>query len=340
MQVTITAIGDIQRAESIATLERAAERASLARIEAHQVTVRNATTPLERLAADLTALEAEQAENVAERTRLASLCAREQAAIDETLNPLQEQCYRLTQNHEFGDRADSVRKRRDALVQQRATAGRPLQDYDRKHEDSARRLAQRIRDCRDTLVRARRQAEFEATSTEDLEKAAKSARFKLHAAHDDVRLAREAAAHYRAKLAEAHNTVDGEADAVHALAELVGEREALQANAFIAGKPVDAGKLAALAKRIAAEEATLERIKQQAAGARAAVGTLEAKIGEQQTNAVEAVERVRQAEAALQEALGRLERRLTEDAEKEHEGRMQAVRERVQSFRAVETESL
>lgn len=338
MQISITALGDIERAESITAIEHAAERAALARIEAHQAARRNATTDVERLAADLAALEAEQAETAAVRGRLAALCAREQEAIDVTLTPLQEQCYQLAQNHEFGDRADSVRKRRDRLGQQREAAGRPLRDFDRKREDSTRRLAERIRDCRETLEQARQQAAFDGTSTEALEKAAKAAQFKVRSARDLLQAARALRDQHREKLRAAHDAIDAEADEVHDLAELVGEREKLIGNAFIAGRPADPETLADLDKRIAQGEKHFE---QTAAGARAAIATLEAKIGEQQNVEIPAATaRLEAAELVLTGALQQFERRLTEEAEREHEGRMRAVRERVESFRVVEAESL
>lgn len=341
MQVTISrSTADIKRAGTVLEVEQAAERAAVTRIRAHEATKRNANTPIELLAVNLAALEAEQAEHEATRARLVELRDAEQAAIDVDLNPLQDQCYTLAQSHDFGERAERVRARRGALVQQRATAEKPIRDFDRRTDDHARRLAQRITDARGELQRARTQAEFDSTSAADFEKAAKSARFKLQAARDDVRLAREATEHYRAKLAEAHDTVNAEEDAVHALAELVGKRKGLQANSFISGKSTDADQLADLNRRIADSEKSLEQIKTNGAGARAAVGKLEEKIVEQQRIAADAHKRVGVAEAALTLALANLERRLTTDADREHGVRMQAIRERLQSFREVDTESL
>lgn len=335
MQATLIIAADTERQQSLTEIERAAERAAVERIDAHAAAKRAATTPLEHLAADLAALEAEQADHAAHRARLVALAAAEQAAIDVTLAPLQAECYRLSQQHDFGQRAGSLRARRDALVQQRAQAERPLQDFDRRSGERAKSLREGITALRAELAEARAQAAFNARSDADLEKAAKSARFNLKRAHDEARIARATLDHLRAKLAEAHNTVDAETDAVHALAELVGEREKLQGAAFIAGKAVDPGTLADLDKRIAFEGKSLERLKQTAAGARAAIGTLEARITEQQHAIDDADARVTAAEGALHTALADLERRLTSNAEAEHAARMQEIRETLNSFRDV-----
>lgn len=335
MQPSVIIHADAERQQSLTEIERAAERASLARIDAHAAAKRAATTPLEHLAVDLAALEAEQADHAAHRASLVALAAAEQAAIDVSLVPLQAECYRLSQQHDFGQRAGSLRARRDALVQQRGQAGRPLQDFDRRSGEHAKSLREGITALRAELAEARAQAAFNSRSDADLEKAAKAARFKVQAAHDEARVARDMLDHLRAKLAEAHEAVDAERGAVHGLAELVGERERLHGDAFIAGKDVDADKLAELSKRIAADEKDLERLKQTAAGARAAIGALEGRITEQRGAIGEADARVTAAEGALHTALADLECRLTSNADAEHAARMQAIREKLQSFSEV-----
>lgn len=238
-------------------------------------------------------INAELSEHEVNRDKVTSRARATIADVNAALAPLDEELRRGLDPDTR--RAGEVREQRRALFARRSEAEQSVRQWERTHGEGAERL----RRSRNELRAELQQAQFDAVTDAELERDEKRARFALKAARDDLRIAHESVDHYRAKLAEAHDLVDAEADAVHALAELTGEREALQGDAFIADKPVDAAKLADLDKRITQADKALEQAKQQAGGARAAIEGLEAKIEEQQGNAAEAVERVTAAEAGV-----------------------------------------
>jgi chromosome segregation ATPase len=334
MAITITTHPHLaQFEESLRTIQREQERADLARIESARVARAAATTPIEHMEADLAALEAQAAEERVFAQRESDLEAAELARIDAELEPLQAECLRRTQGHDFGERAETLRNRRHVLQQERAAVGQAMRDICRRGAGgSFTSVHEMIVNARQKLEDARKEAAFDALTEADLTKAVKGARFKVDAASDEARGAQDSIEHYRAKLAEAHQTIAEETEQADALAELIAKREKLQGDAFITGKAPDPAKLAELGKAIAREEKSLEQARQKAAGARAAIATLEAKIEELEAQPEEVRERVAPAEAALQAALADLERRLMANAEAEHRSRMQAIRQQLQSF--------
>lgn len=191
--------------------------------------------------------------------------------------------------------ARRIRAERQEASSAKARAEATVAAWGRDNGPTRTRLQTRLNELRDALP----VAEHAALTTTHLERATSAARFKLTAARDELTAAQEGVDHYRARLAEAHDATDRETDAVHALAELTGEREALQAKAFIDGRKPDAGKLADLDRRAVDAEKEVDAAKGAAAGARAAVDTLEGLIVSQRSKVGEAVDRVTAAEAAV-----------------------------------------
>lgn len=191
--------------------------------------------------------------------------------------------------------ARRIRAERQEATSAKARAEATVTAWDRSNQLVKARLQTRLNELRAALP----VAEHATLTTSQLERATKDARFRLTAARDELTAAQDGVDHYRARLAEAHDATDRENDAVHALAELTGEREALQANAFIDGRKPDAGKLADLDRRAVDAEKDVDAAKGAATGARAAVDTLEGLIVSQQSKVAEAVDRVAAAEAGV-----------------------------------------
>lgn len=237
--------------------------------------------------------EAEGATLWAERAEVVARANAVIVDVDASLVPLDNEVRRGLS--EGSRHAEHVRAHRRELYARRSQAESSITQWDHVHGYQLSGLQEHVNDLKRQLPHVR----FEAMTDTDLERDEKRAWFNLKAARDDQRIAQDTVDHFRAKLADAHNAVDVETDAVHTLAELTGERETLQADAFIAERPADPGKLADLA----AADKVLDRAKHTAAGARAAIGTLEAKIDEQRAAVDKTAERVTTAEAAVRAAV-------------------------------------
>lgn len=254
-------------------------------------------TTIEAIEQKISKAETEAASLCTDRAEVVNRAQATIAEVDAALVPLDDEVRRGLD--EGSRRAETVRAQRRELHTRRSQAESSITTWDRIHGDELARLQEHINDLKREIPQAR----FEGVTDADLERDEKRARFKLQAARDDLRTAHAAVEQFRGKLAKAHDTIGAEADAVHDLAELVGHLEKLQGDAFIAGHPVDPAKLADLDRRIKDGEKTLERTKQTVAGARAAIGTLEATIGEWETKGEEAVDRIDAAEAAMRAAV-------------------------------------
>lgn len=172
-----------------------------------------------------------------------------------------------------------------------------------KVKEEGRATISRIRNERESLLQARREAAFEGGTLADCKADELAARAKLAAVRDERTKAESALESSRKRLSDAQAAEGHAAAAAADLATLRAARESLLVEAFIAGKAADPAKLADLDDRISDAELAHDRAQSDAAGACAAMAQLERVIAAQRETVAGIDERIRRAEQGVRDAV-------------------------------------
>lgn len=228
-----------------------------------------------------------------ERQRVA---ASVQAVIDECDEAIAPLDGEIARGLSDGSRhAEQVRSLRRELFARRGQAEQRLRVWDNNQGAQRAQLQANVNSLSSELVRAR----FEEANDDDLGKLERRARFELDKERDGLNIANAAAERARARQAEAQQAIDAEAAAIAELAELRGEREGIEGRAFADGAEADARELANLDQHIASAERELVGLRQKANAARAAMGTINGRIVQAQSDANAALDRQLHAERGV-----------------------------------------
>ncbi|WP_323003023.1 hypothetical protein [Denitromonas sp.] len=323
--ITVTNSALVPMDEWLQSFERNCEIASSKRGRAHKAKRETANGEIERIAAELSEARDDYDAHIAESDEIAEYTAAAQAAIDVELDPLQAECLRRAEAHDFGDTASRLRNRREELLRQRGMIGRPLHDYKRKNNGYADRLRDRVSSLKHRLGVAKQEAALAATTDDQLIAKIGEAAGTWQVFEWEVIDAEEKILDCQEKIEQAQADIANIAPAESALSEATAKREAVRGEAYIRGQEPNKRQLAALDQKITDAEQRLAEARQRAADAKAAIPLLEKEIKERERRGERSKENRRLAKAKVDGVAGQFAQRLIAAADADHDKRRKEI---------------
>lgn len=295
------------------------------RIDAFKARRAAAKTEVQKLAVDLEEAQAKHKAHITQANEITDYTEALQAQIDEELEPLRAECQRRAESHDNGDTANRLRDRRDALAAQRAMLGRPLNEFSRRHANSARSLLADVGALKSRLETAKREARLAATTDAELlanvkEEAGNWQVFEWEVIHFEEQIS-----DCRDKITKAREDIANVADAESALADATEKRETVCGEAYIHDREPDKRKLATLDEKITEAEQRLTEARKRAAAAKAAIPLLEKQIEGLEQKVDRSKDNRARAAKKVDNASDLFARRLIEAANADHESRLNEI---------------
>lgn len=234
-----------------------------------------AISRIDKLSAELALVKTDLELHLGMTAELEEHTARLQSAVDAELEPLRAECIRRAENHDYGDKAQQLRSRRDALIHTRAMIGSPLTDYQRNRRDREARLRAEIASLNAAIEAARIDATSDAELLDQVDKARKTLKFNedgISGTLGEISDIRRTRLEPALEMIEAESLARSELDAAEA------ELDDVQGKAFAQGREPDGRVMQTLKKKIEAATGKLAKAQAEAKKARAAVPHLEAAI--------------------------------------------------------------